>query len=381
VTQKKKSAIYKVEGISKVFGDRYVLNDISFDIFAGEIFGIIGTSGSGKSTMLNSLVGFLKVDKGDIIFRNSNLLNVDDAKSFRSIYKHQKELKRIYGFASQNPSFYPNLSVGENLRYFGTLYNLPKESIESNIKYLLNLVGLTQSEHVIAKKLSGGMQRRLDIACSLIHDPKILFLDEPTADLDPVMGNKIWNLLRIINQRGTTIILASHHIVEIEELCNRVAIIKDGKIRALGAPEQIKSKNLPKEMIYMRSSPGMYKKIITLIKQACPGIIVKAEMKNKQLEISANKEGCIVPALLTAAKNINESILNIESVKPKLDQAFILISSESMKKSLKQGRREKRVAVKKKARKRKRKTDLTKSQIDAIEEKVVEAENETMEYN
>ncbi|HIJ11320.1 TPA: ABC transporter ATP-binding protein, partial [Candidatus Woesearchaeota archaeon] len=357
-----------------------------YEILAGEIFGIIGTSGSGKSTMLNSLVGFLKVDKGDILFRNSNLLNADDAASYRSIYKHQKELKRIYGFASQNPSFYPNLSVGENLKYFGALYNLPKESIASNITYLLNLVGLTQSQHVIAKKLSGGMARRLDIACALIHDPKILFLDEPTADLDPVMGNKIWNLLRIINQRGTTIILASHHIVEIEQLCDRVAIIKDGKIRALGDPEQIKSKNLPKEMIYMKSSPGMYKKIITRIKRACPGTITKAEMKNKRLEISANTEGCIVPALLSIAKDMNENVLNIESVKPKLDQAFIMISTESTRRTAKRERKEKRAAVKKKAQKRKlrrkKKAALTSSQMDEIDKRMKESQqNETVENN
>ena len=270
---RRKGIIYKTEHFSKIFGDRYILNDINLKINQGEIFGIIGTSGSGKSTLLHSLVGFLKSDKGDIKFRNVNMLNTKDAESFRSIYKHQKELKRLYGFAAQTPSFYPNLSVLENLCYFGTLYNLSKEAIRSNIEYLLNLVGLTQSQHVLAKELSGGMQRRLDIACSLIHDPKILLLDEPTADLDPVLSSKIWNLLRIINQRGTTIILASHHIIELDRLCDRVAIIKDGMIRAIGKPEEIKSKKLPRESVHIRSSPGDYKRIISKLKRSCSKII------------------------------------------------------------------------------------------------------------
>jgi len=390
---RRNSAIYKVEHFSKIFGDRYILNDINFTIKQGEIFGIIGTSGSGKSTLLNSLIGFIKADKGDIKFKNVNMLNTKDAESFRSIYKHQKELKKLYGFATQNPSFYPNLSVLENLYYFGTLYNLSKEAIKSNVNYLLDLVGLTQSQHVLAKELSGGMQRRLDIACSLIHDPKLLLLDEPTADLDPVLSNKIWNLLRIINQRGTTIILASHHIIELDRLCDKVAILKDGRIKAIGKPEEIKSKNLPKESIHIRSAPGDYKKIIRKLKKSCSKAIKNYEIKNKFLVIHSHKLGEIVPHAIRIINELEEKVISIESIKPKLDQAFILINEESIIKE-KIGERKSRKRSKKKAtiKKKKKKSKkmikiisekkeiedkqsdkLTQKQIELIESKIIES--------
>ena len=298
------------------------------------------------------------------------------------ILTHQKELKKLYGFAAQSPSFYPNLSVLENLDYFGTLYNLSKEAIKSNINYLLDLVGLTQSQHVLAKELSGGMQRRLDIACSLIHDPKILLLDEPTADLDPVLSNKIWNLLRIINQRGTTVILASHHIIELDKLCDRVAILKDGRIKAIGKPEEIKSKNLPKESVHIRSSPGDYRKIISKLKKSCSKSIKEYEIKNKILIVHSHKLGEIIPHAIRIIGELEEKVISIESIKPKLDQAFILINEElldqdKLEKKTSKKRSKKKAITKKKKRKNNKKENnqsnkLTKEQIEMIENKINE---------
>tara|TARA_Y100000310_G_scaffold124700_1_gene123489 strand:+ start:110198 stop:111256 length:1059 start_codon:yes stop_codon:yes gene_type:complete len=327
--QKEDNTIYHIKGISKVFGERYVLNDISFEIVKGEIFGIIGTSGSGKSTLLNSLVGFLKVDIGDITFKNPDLLSVDEAGKFRSIYKHQKELKKLYGFAAQSPSFYPNLTVRENLRYFGNLYNILPETIESNIKYLLGLVSLTQSQHTISHKLSGGMKRRLDIACSLVHDPKILFLDEPTADLDPVLASKIWNLLKIINQRGTTIVMATHHIAELEHVCSRVGIIKDGNMVALGKADEIKSQSLPKERLVISSSPGNYSKITAALRRKLKKSIQQVQIRHKSLIIHKKTNVNIMNDVLGVFKHNNEKIITIESVKPSLDEAFVIMNTES----------------------------------------------------
>jgi ABC-2 type transport system ATP-binding protein len=324
------TTIYEVEGISKVFGDRYILNDVSFSIRKGEIFGIIGTSGSGKSTLLNTLVGFIKVDIGEIKFRNPGLLDIKEAGIARSIYKFPKELKKIYGFAAQNPSFYPNLTVRENLQYFGNLYNLSKEAIESNTNYLLGLVNLTQSQHVIANTLSGGMKRRLDIACSLIHDPKILFLDEPTADLDPVLAGKIWNLLRIINQRGTTIVLATHHIAELESVCSRVAIIKDGTILALGKPDEIKSKNLPGARLLIKSSPGDYDKITSALKKNLKNMIKQVEIRNDALIIHKKNDQTIMNEVLSIFQWNGEKIVSVETVRPGLDEAFVVMNKDML---------------------------------------------------
>ena len=344
--------IYEVDGISKVFGNRYILNDVSFNILKGEIFGIIGTSGSGKSTLLNSLVGFIKIDKGEIRFRNPGLLDIKEAGVARSIYKHQKELKEIYGFAAQSPSFYPNLTVRENLRYFGNLYNLSKEAIESNTNYLLGLVNLTQSQHVISHKLSGGMKRRLDIACSLIHDPKILFLDEPTADLDPVLAGKIWNLLKIINQRGTTIVLATHHIAELESVCSRVAIIKDGTILALGKPEEIKSKNLPSARLLIKSSPGDYDKITSALKKNLKSMIKQVEIKNDALIIHKKNDQQIMNEVLSIFQWNGEKIVYVETIRPGLDEAFVIMNKDMLEE---EGKKKKPNRTKKKRSKVKRK--------------------------
>ncbi len=325
---KTEEQIYRVEHVSKIFGSRYVLNDVDFEVCRGEVFGIIGSSGSGKTTLLNTLVGFIKVDKGDVKFRNVDMLNSKDAQSFRSIYHHQKELKKIYGFAAQNPSFYPNLTVIENLCYFGYLYNLSRGTIQSNAEYLLELVGLSQSQHIQAKNLSGGMKRRLDIACSLIHDPRILILDEPTADLDPMLSNKIWNFLRIINQRGTTIILASHHILDMENLCDRVAVLKEGRIVAIGKPEEIKRKNMPEESIYFRSQPGDYRKLMSELRKKVPEEIKGCKVQNKTLVIYTKDQSKVINNLLKAAEQLNEKIINIEGVKATLDKAFMRLSSD-----------------------------------------------------
>jgi ABC-2 type transport system ATP-binding protein len=180
---------------------------------------------------------------------------------YKSVYDQQKLVKRIYGFASQVPSFYDELTPNENLEYFGMLYNLDKHTIRSNKKILLDLMELEHAADIPSKNLSGGMERRLDIACALMHDPDVLILDEPTADLDPVLRGHIWDLMRKLNKKGTTIILSSHHLSELEELCDRVIIIKNGQIIAQGNPESLKKKFVTEQEIIVQTEPGDYQTI------------------------------------------------------------------------------------------------------------------------
>ncbi len=347
--------LYKMDHVSKIFGNRYVLNDISLEIKIGEIFGVIGTSGSGKTTILNLLIGFIKPEKGTIYYRDPQLVDIENPESFLPLDEYLNELKKISGFAAQNPSFYPNLTVEENLKYFGSLYNMPKESIELNLNNLLHLTNLKQSQHVLAKNLSGGMQRRLDIACSLIHSPKILILDEPSADLDPFIADQIWNLIKIINQRGTTIILSSHHLVQLENICDRVAIIKENKIVALGKPGEIKSKTAVDEKICLQTIPGNYKHIIAYMKRSENKNRLKEvnnyEIKDNYLMIHTKKPRVVLPEILHIMDRLGEKVANIETIKPKLDQVFITITEDGTRRYRKERSRKKNHHGKKKIKK------------------------------
>lgn len=206
------------EGISKNFGTTKVLKDISFKVIPGEIFGIIGLSGSGKTTLLNIIIGFLQADKGNIILEFSE-------KTQETVTEESKYVKRLFGFSTQTPSFYGKLNVFENLMHFASLYNISFNLRKKRCAELTDAVGLSEHQNTLAQNLSLGMQKRLDIACALIHKPKILVMDEPTADLDLFTQMQIWNLIKKINTEGTTIVLTSHSLAEIEFLCSRVIIL------------------------------------------------------------------------------------------------------------------------------------------------------------
>jgi len=217
------------ENISKKFGNTLVLDNLNLSIPYGEITAIIGPSGSGKTTMLNLLIGFVKPTKGRILFQSRNII-----KDFSNV-------TTLFGFAAQEFSFYGELTVEENLYYFGNLYKLKKEELKARADELLKLLDIDYARKTLAKRLSAGMGRRLDIACSLIHNPKVLILDEPTQDLDPILRKELVGSIRKINrERETTVIITSHLLGEIDDLCDNIGILYKGKIVKIGSPEQLK---------------------------------------------------------------------------------------------------------------------------------------------
>src|SRR3989344_2540277 len=160
-----------LQGVTKKFGKNVVLDNISFNVAKGDIFGLIGTNASGKTTLLKTIVGFLRPTNGHLYFESELIHNTP-------------KIVKNFGFAAQESSFYPKLTVEENLEHFGYLYGLNKKQLKENILKILETVNLTNTKNMLAENLSGGMQKRLEIACAIIHNPKVLFLDEPTADLD-----------------------------------------------------------------------------------------------------------------------------------------------------------------------------------------------------
>jgi len=225
--------VIKLKEVSKSYKDNKVLHNVNLSVNEGDILGVIGKSGSGKTTLLNLLTGFVEATKGDITY-------VNKFGKERDLNRNLHKVKRHLGYCPQHNSFYPQLTVEENLLHFGMLYGINKTILKENISQLLKFTKLSDHKNKLAKHLSGGMQKRLDISCSLVHKPKILILDEPTADLDPILQQEIIHLLQEVNGQGITIVIASHHLESIETLCNKVIIVNKGEVHSFGEIENVK---------------------------------------------------------------------------------------------------------------------------------------------
>jgi ABC-2 type transport system ATP-binding protein len=216
----------QVKELAKVMNERIIVDRISFSVDEGETFGLLGANGSGKTTTFNMLSGLLKPSSGSATILDRGV----------------REAKRDIGFVTQQDSFYESLTVKENLEFFASQYGINGATRKERVKKLLSQIKLTNKSQTLASKLSGGMKKRLNMGCSLVHDPKIIFLDEPTVGLDPVVRREIWKLIKELQQDKKTIIITSHYMEEIEQLCGRVAIMFAGRIVASGTPAQLKKK-------------------------------------------------------------------------------------------------------------------------------------------
>ena len=215
-----------VSNLRKRYNSLVAVDSISFAIEAGETFGLLGPNGAGKTTTINMIVGILAPDDGSISINGI-------------IDPTQKQLRRQIGNAPQAVAIYDDLTTAENLIFFGRLYGLAGSRLKERLEWALDFAGLKERADSRAKTLSGGMQRRLNFACALIHDPQILVLDEPTVGVDPQSRNLMFNQVEHLKNEGRTIIYTTHYMEEAQRLCNRVAIIDHGKILALDTVDNL----------------------------------------------------------------------------------------------------------------------------------------------
>lgn len=217
----------KVEQVSKTFGKKPVLNDINLTIGKGQLFGLIGPSGAGKTTLVKMIVGMEKTDTGSIHVLNEKMPNL--------------ALLQEIGYMAQSDALYVELTGAENLKFFSSLYKLNKEEQKIRIAYAADLVNLSPDLNKRVSAYSGGMKRRLSLAIALIQDPKILILDEPTVGIDPELKLSIWSeLLRLKNEEEKTIIVTTHVMDEAEK-CDVVSMVRDGRILTSGTPKELKA--------------------------------------------------------------------------------------------------------------------------------------------
>ena len=320
--------LIKLYNLSKRFKHKCVLNNINLDIYHGEILGIIGVSGAGKTTLLRSIIGFIKPNNGNAFIRIKPLLRQNN-EAYNHFEPISSKFNKLFGFATQDSSFYPQLSVKENLFYFANLYNLTGEIVKKNAYMILKLVGLYNERDVLAKDLSQGMQKRLDIACAMIHNPRILILDEPTADLDPNLRRQILYLIRRINENGITVIISSHFFDEISSLCHRIAVLHNKQILAIGAAEELKSFLPQGEEIYLETFPGDYDNILNNL--SSKNIYIESVVqKGNAVVLSVPQAELILPSLLYTIEEMNETVVNMHINKPTLNDVLNHIGQKNV---------------------------------------------------
>lgn len=219
----------QIERLSKKYkgADFFSVSDLSLTVAQGEIFGLLGPNGAGKTTLISMLSSLLKPSSGVFTINGLN-------------YKeNQRQLKQTIGTVPQEYALYPTLTAAENLMYFGSMYDISKYELKKSIQEHLDTLGLSQFANKKIKTFSGGMKRRVNLIAGILHQPEVLFLDEPTVGVDVQSRNVIIDYLKQINAQGTTIIYTSHHLNEAEEFCTRVAIIDQGTIVCEGEPQEL----------------------------------------------------------------------------------------------------------------------------------------------
>lgn len=217
-----------VQGLTRRFGDFTAVDNISFAVNEGEIFGFLGANGAGKSTTIRMLCGLLRPTAGTAVVGG-----VDVARDPEGV-------KRRIGYMSQRFSLYEALTVDENIRFFGGIYGLRGARMDERRAFALEMAGLQGRETAITRDLAGGWRQRLALGCAILHEPRIVFLDEPTSGVDPISRRRFWNLIGELAGNGATVLVTTHFLEEAEH-CDRIAIIHAGKLAAMGTPAELKA--------------------------------------------------------------------------------------------------------------------------------------------
>jgi ABC-2 type transport system ATP-binding protein len=221
--------VIKTEKLSKRFGDFVAVNEISFEIYPGEIFGFLGANGAGKTTAIRMLCGLSIPSSG-----NASVAGFD-------VYKETEKIKRNIGYMSQKFSLYEDLTVLENIRFFAGIYGLKDEQIKHKSDELVQQLGLQQQAKKLVSDLPLGWRQKLSFCIAIVHEPKIVFLDEPTSGVDPVTRRQFWELIYQASGKGITSFVTTHYMDE-SEYCNRLCIMVDGSIKAMDTPLNLKKK-------------------------------------------------------------------------------------------------------------------------------------------
>jgi len=313
-----KNPTIQVRNLVKKFGDFTAVNQITFEVNQGEIFGFLGPNGSGKTTTIRMMLGLLPPTQGSI-----EVLGKSIPGQIQSI------LPRI-GYMSQQFSLYNDLTVIQNLLFYGQAYGIPPAQIKETVQGAVELSGLSGYENTPTKDLSGGWRQRLALNAAILHQPEILFLDEPTAGVDPVSRRAFWDLLYRLVAEGITVFITTHYMDEAEH-CHRLAFIQRGKIIAQGMPAAIKARIIPGEILEIISSDP--EQLITVLRDSSspagqPGL--EADLYGSQIHISSENPRQHIRTIKQKAHQAGIEIYAINAVEPTLEDVFIASMRENI---------------------------------------------------
>jgi len=298
----------QVRGVSKRFGNGLVVQDLNFDVLQGEIFGFIGPSGSGKTTTIRLLTGVYEPSTGSV-----KVMGISPNHPSRHV---QEEL----GYMPQLFVLYPNLTVRENLNFAASLYGIGPGERRKRIKNMLDFVELSDASDRLAANVSGGMQRRIELAAALIHNPRLVFVDEPTAGIDPILRGKFWDEFRRLRDEGRTIFVTTQYVGE-SEYCDRVGVIRNGRIIALDTPVRLRRSVIGGDAVDIVSN-DFTPAVVYALSQLPPVREVRPRSRTT-LRVLVEDAATTIPVLIDAMNDNNCAITSIAEYKPSFDEVFI----------------------------------------------------------
>jgi ABC-2 type transport system ATP-binding protein len=303
-----------VKDLTRVFGDFVAVDKVSFSVKRGEIFGFLGPNGAGKSTTIRMLNGILMPTSGE-----AHVLGFD-------IYTQVDQIKENIGYMSQKFSLYDDLKVIENIEFYGGIYRVAKQKRQQRYEWALRMAGLTDKREAITGALAVGWKQRLALGCALLHEPQVLFLDEPTSGVDPKSRRDFWDLIGEIADRGTTVFVTTHYMDEAEH-CDRLGLIYRARLITIGTPEELKYGSMPGTVVEVEASDPV--RAADLVRNI-NGILEAAVFgANLHVVVRDSKEGIRTISRVLAGAKIE--VTSIRPIEPSLEDVFVsLIRSEDL---------------------------------------------------
>jgi len=307
--------IVEVKNLNKRYGDKLAVDNMNLNIKSGEILGLLGPNGAGKTTLINSIIGITEVQSGEI-----NIFG-------KSMKLASMEIKKNIGVVPQNVAILNEFTAIENVTYFARLYGLKGKELKQSVQQALEFTNLWDRRKDYPKKYSGGMLRRLNIACSIVHKPKLIIMDEPTVGIDPQSRNHILESIKKLNEAGSTIIYTSHYMEEVEAICTRVAIMDNGRLIAEGSMEELSQYIQEDQLVeIVLSNPGFT--IIEAVKNVYG--VKECTLSDNNLALVLEKS-CNISKIINSITTNNGNIVKINMEQATLEDVFLSLTGKKLR--------------------------------------------------